>query len=145
VSDRDRLRGIQRWTLLLGAVLTLSAFLLGGSQWGFSVSMGAAIMILNTFATRLVGDKLWQGLRSVAPANGSQTMRVVILFNLKMAAVIVAVYLVVRYLHVHAVGLVLGLSIYPLGAVLSTLLDPDGSMLSGPPNGNGSPAEDQHG
>ena len=44
-----------------------------------------------------------------------------ILFNLKMAAVFGAVYVAVRVLHAHPIGLVVGLSVYPLAAVGATL------------------------
>jgi ATP synthase I chain len=137
VIDRERIRSIERWTMILGAVLTIAAFSFVGREFGLAVSIGAGIMILNTFATRFVSDKLWQSMRPDATAGRGNAVRAVALFNMKMAGVLLAIYLVIHYLHVHAVGLVVGLSVYPLGAVMSTLLDP--------PRENVAPLEDQHG
>ena len=135
--DRDRLHSIERWTQLLGAVLTLGAFLLGGLGWGLAVSLGAGIMILNTLATRFASELLRRGQEQ---GGRVQPVQAVMLFNLKMAGVLVALYLVINYLKVEPVGLVIGLSVYPLGAVCSALFDDQGSALAGPPS-----LEDQHG
>jgi hypothetical protein len=55
-----------------------------------------------------------------------------------MLAVLVAVYLVVRELHVNPIGLVIGLSVYPLAAVAVAL-------TFVPPAETGTVAEDHHG
>jgi hypothetical protein len=133
-ADTGRLHAIERWTVGLGAVLTLGAFLCFGREMGLAVSIGAGMMALNAIAMRRVGEKIWRVMRSDTAAGKGSTTRAVVLFNLKMAAVLAAVYFVVRHLHVQPVGLVVGLSAYPLAAVAVAL-------TYVPPT----PVEDHHG
>jgi hypothetical protein len=121
VNDGQKLHAIERWTLGLGAAATLVAFLSFGREVGLAVSLGAGLMGLNAVAMRRVGDKIWTIMRSDAATNKPSALRAVVLFNLKMAAVLVALYLIVQKLHVHPVGFVVGLSVYPVAAVAVAL------------------------
>jgi hypothetical protein len=123
-ADAERLHAIERWTLALGAALTLGTFLCFGRELGLAVSIGAGLMALNAIAMRRVGERIWRLMQHDAQTQGSKkpsAARAVVLFNLKMAALLAAVYFVVRQLHVHPIGLVIGLSVYPLAAVAVAL------------------------
>jgi len=142
--DARKLHAIERWTLGLGAVVTIATFLCFGRELGLAVSIGAGLMALNAIAMRRVGEKIWTLMKSDAGADNQASasrsrpsvVRAVVLFNLKMLAVLVAVYLIVRELHVNPIGLVIGLSVYPLAAVAVALTwTPPAST----------PTEDQHG
>ncbi|MEO6952132.1 MAG: ATP synthase subunit I [Polyangia bacterium] len=116
--DEPRLHSLERWTLGIGAVLSLVAFCFG-RQAGLSVSIGAALVSLNAFAMRRVGERLWAAYRGAG--SNVRVMRPLLLFNLKMVGLVAAVYLVVTYLHVNGIGLVVGLSAFPLAAVAVAL------------------------
>lgn len=117
-APETRLHLLERWTLGLGAVLSLVAFCFGRHA-GLSVAIGAALVSLNTFAMRRIGERLWAAYRSAG--SNVRVMRPLLLFNLKMVGLIAAVYLVVTYLHVSGIGLVVGLSAFPLAAVAVAL------------------------
>jgi len=136
-ADTARLHAIERWTLGLGAAGNVVAFLGFGRELGLAVSIGAALMALNAVMMRRVGEKIWRIMRADAEAEKLGIGRAVVLFNLKMAVVLLAVYLVVRQLHVHPIGLVIGLSVYPLAAVAVAL-------TFVPPEQADVPAEDPH-
>ena len=110
----SRLHAVERWTLGLGAALSLGAFLFMGRETGLSVSLGAGLMILNAFAMRRVGEKIFAAFRADTTA---KPLRAIITFNLKMVGLIAAVYCVVKYLHVNPIAFLVGLSVYPLAAV----------------------------
>jgi hypothetical protein len=112
------MHAVERWTLGLGAIFSLVAFLCFGLHIGLSVSLGAGIMILNSFAMRRVGEKIFAAFRA---ESGARPLRAVVLFNLKMGALLFAVYCAVKFLHVEPIALLVGLSIFPLAAVAVAL------------------------
>ena len=116
--EETRLHLLERWTLGVGAVLSLVAFCFGRHA-GLSVSIGAALVSLNAFAMRRVGERLWAAYRSAG--SNVRVMRPLVLFNLKLVGLVAAVYLVITYLHVSGIGLVVGLSAFPLAAVAVAL------------------------
>jgi hypothetical protein len=138
-SETARLHAIERWTLGLGAVATLTAFLCFGREAGLAVSIGAGMMALNAIAMRRVGERIWRIMQADAGGKRPSAARAVVLFNLKMAAVLAAVYFVVRQLHVQPIGLVIGLSVYPLAAVAVAL------TWTPPSDGADAPVEDPNG
>ena len=143
MTDGARLHGIERWTLGIGAVVTIGAFICAGREVGLAVSTGAGLMALNAIAMRRVGEKIFRIMQADAGGNRPSALRAVILFNLKMAAVFGAVYIAVRVLHAHPIGLVIGLSVYPLAAVASTLTyvaPPEPTLRPAT-----TPSEDHHG
>ena len=132
-----RLPAVERWTLGLGAVASLTSLLFASRELGLAVSIGAGLMILNAIALRRVGEKIWSAVHVDTAGGKSRPGRAIILFNLKMAGLIAAVYLVVTQLHVNPIGLLIGLSVYPLAAVAVAL-------TYVPPAASG-PVEDHHG
>jgi hypothetical protein len=101
-----KLQLVERWTLGLGAALSLVAFAFG-RQTGLSVSMGAALMIVNAFAIRRVGEHILR-MGSISPG------RAILLFNVKLLGLVAAIWAVITYLHVSPIAFVVGLSVYPL-------------------------------
>lgn len=132
-TQETRLHAVERWTLGLGAAFALVAFVFFGVQTGLSVSLGAALMILNAFAMRRVGEKIFAAFRADSNARPA---RAIVLFNLKMGVLLFGVYCIVKYLHVAPIALLVGLSIYPLAAVAVALTYVPPPKLS---------AEDPHG
>ncbi len=118
VTTETRLHAVERWTLLLGAMFALGAFVFFGVHVGLSVSLGAGVMILNAFAMRRVGEKIFAAFRADTRA---RPLRAIILFNLKMGVLLVGVYMIVKHLHCNPIALLVGLSIYPLAAVAVAL------------------------
>ena len=135
-----KLQAVEQWTLGLGAAAALVAFLVVGREMGLAVSIGAALMGLNAIAMRRVGERIFAAFQRDVQAGTARPLRAIILFNLKMGALIAAVYLVVTYLHVHPVGLIVGLSVYPLAAVAVAL-----THSPPPPDAPTDAAEDQNG
>ena len=105
-----KLQAIERWTLGLGAALSLVSFAFG-RRTGLSVSIGAALMAFNAMAIRRVGERLFRAVTSqerVSPA------RAVLLFNVKLLGLVVAIYLALAELHVEPIAFMVGLSVYPI-------------------------------
>jgi len=108
-----KLQAVERWTLGLGAVFALASFAFG-RQTGLSVSIGAALMMLNAIAIRRVGERLF---RAVTTQERVSPARAVLLFNGKVIGLVAAIWLVVTYLHVSPLPFLVGLTVYPLAIV----------------------------
>ena len=112
-----KLQAVERWTLGLGAAFALGSFAFG-RQTGLSVSIGAALMILNAIAIRRVGERIFRAATAQARMS---PMRAVLLFNAKLVGLVAAIWLVVTYLHVSPLPFLVGLSVYPLAIVAFAL------------------------
>jgi hypothetical protein len=141
-AEEDRTKKlilVERWTQGLGASLSLGAFLALGRDVGLAVSIGAALMILNAIVTRRLGEKIWSALHVDTAGGKARPMRAIVLINLKLIALIGAIYCVVTVLRVQAIGLLVGLSVYPLAALAVALTHVPA------PTPTGAPLEDPNG
>ena len=121
---------VERWTLILAALLVGVAILALDRHTAFSVSIGAVLGALNAYAQRRIGRRVFQTFKKPGAA--------ILLLNLKMGALIALVFIIIKYLHVDAIAFIVGISVFPAAIVATAIhhaLRPDSS------EGN----EEQHG
>jgi hypothetical protein len=108
--DVKHLISLEKWTLILaGGVIAVGMLLLGRGA-AFGVTLGAGLMAANAYALRRIGERAF--------ATFKQPKAVLLLFNVKMAVLIAAIFLVVRYLHVDPLAFVIGISVLPVAIVI---------------------------
>jgi hypothetical protein len=110
--DAKHLIAVERWTWMLAAVVIAAGFIAVSARTAVGVTAGALLMSVNAWTLRKIAQR-------------SQTMAkpgaAVLLFNLKMAALIALVFVVIRYLPIDPIGFVVGISIFP-AAILAAAI-----------------------
>ena len=96
---------VERWTAVLAALTIAVSSFTCARPVALGVSLGAALMVINTWALRRIGQRV--------VASAKRPGAAVLLFNVKMALLLALVYVVVRYLAVDAVGFIVGVSVFP--------------------------------
>ncbi len=99
----------------IGAALTACTFLLGGTAAGIGAAVGAGLALLNWMGLRWAGGRL---LRPGA-AGPRGRLSASLLLGAKTALLMVVIWALVVRAHVHAVGLLVGLSALMLGVLLA--------------------------
>ena len=130
------LRRVERWTLVVAAVLVAASLVALPRPVALACAVGAGIECANASAIR------WMTERAARSAGGATPMLGLLLFNLKMLVLMVAVWVALRVLHLDGIGFVLGISVFPvafLGAALSARLEPASSITTGPTGTTGPP------
>lgn len=108
--DEKHLISVEQTTLGLAlAVIAVSLLALSGPL-AFGASIGAGLMALNAYALRRIGRRAFRTFQRPSAA--------ILLFNLKMALLVGLVYVIIRYLHVDAIGFVVGISVFPVAIVI---------------------------
>lgn len=107
--DIKNLIAVEKWTYGLSLVAIALAFLLGTGQVAWSLSLGAALMSANSFSLRRIGER---ALRTMKRPGAW-----ILLFNLKMAALLALVFVIIKYLHISVGAFMVGLSVFPLAVV----------------------------
>src|SRR4051794_22263891 len=106
---------VERWTLILSALVIAPAYVAAPRSTAFAVTVGAALMNLNAFALRRIASRV------VARAGEIKPGAAILLFNLKMVLLIGAVYVCVKVLGLDAIGFIVGVSVFPVAVVVAAL------------------------
>jgi hypothetical protein len=125
--DLKHLIAVEKWTCVLGALVVLASTLLLGRHAAFAVSMGAGLMVLNAYALRRIGLRVFRTFKRPSAA--------ILLFNLKMLLLVALVFAVVHYLNVDPIAFIVGVSILPLAIVIVAVEH----ALRGQAGGDGGP------
>lgn len=110
------LQVIERWTLILAALVIVVSALFTSRSTATAVAAGAGLMALNAWAIRRLTARAFRGA-----STGSRPGLAVLLFNLKMAVVIAAVFVAVKVLGLDAVGFIIGVSVFPVALVIGAV------------------------
>jgi hypothetical protein len=108
---------VERWTFLLAAVAVAVALFALGRKAGFSLSLGAALAAGNAWALYKIGQRV-VGVQNLVRARPGVA---ILLFNLKMVAYSVLVWLAIRFLHLDVVPFLIGISVLPLAIAIVAL------------------------
>ena len=111
--DGKQLGLVERWTLVLAAIVIAAATITMSRRVALGVSVGAAIMCLNAYAMRRLGQRV---LKTI-----SRPGFAILLFNAKMGLLIAVVYLALRFLPVDAIGFLVGVSVFPVAIVAAAI------------------------
>lgn len=107
------LRTVERWNLILGIALTLvSALIFPRVRVVLGVAVGAAVACVNFAILRRLVEKI------VAARSKGLLIGIVMA---KMAALLVGVWLILKYLPVNVIAFTVGLSIFLVSFVIATV------------------------
>jgi hypothetical protein len=104
---------VERWTCAIAAIVIASAILVLGRAAAFGVCLGAALMVLNAWTLRRIAERAFRNFKRPSAA--------ILLFNLKMAALVGLVFVAIRYLHVDPISFVIGISVFPVAVVAAAI------------------------
>jgi hypothetical protein len=108
------LRRIERWNGLLAGILILGAVVFFGGQVALGVAVGAVLAVANFWGMRLlVGASLRR--------QGGKRAALQLLLIAKMGILFLLVFLAIRYLPLHPVGLAVGLSVFLISIAVESL------------------------
>jgi hypothetical protein len=107
------LLAVERWTMILAALAIVASAVALPRATAFGVTLGAGLMVVNAYAIRRIGTRV---LRTF-----SRPGIAILLLNLKMLALIALVYLAIRFLHVDAIGFIIGISVFPVAVVIAAV------------------------
>jgi hypothetical protein len=115
---------VERWTLALGALLIGVGLLMLPPRSQLGISLGAGLMMLNTWMMRRLSDRLLCTFAAGRPSIGL----LLLLFNVKLLLIGALLFLIIRHLPVDPLSLILGVSILPVAILLRAVqygLNPD--------------------
>jgi hypothetical protein len=110
----EKLKTMEKWNLLFGAVLSIVAALLFSRAVALGVAAGAALCCVNFWSIR----KIWEAVLSGSP---SERKRAQILFLLKSLVLIGLVFVVVRFLPIHPIAFAAGISVFFLSIAVESV------------------------
>ncbi|MCA9525072.1 MAG: ATP synthase subunit I [Myxococcales bacterium] len=113
---------------ILGVVAALGTLPLGDAVLSYSVGIGAGIAVLNLLALRRVVRRM---------VAGGATGRATGVFVLKFLLVIVGLWALFKFVPLHALGLMGGLSVVIVAVLLGTLFGPAPDAGQGEVNAKG--------
>lgn len=99
--------------MILAAVVIAASAVALPRATAFGVTLGAGLMVANAYAIRRIGARVVRTFTRPGLA--------ILLLNLKMLALIGLVFLVIRYLHVDAIGFIIGISVFPVAVVIAAV------------------------
>ena len=114
-SEPGYLRRVERWTLILAAIVVAVSFVAAPRPVAFAATVGAGLMCLNAVAIRALTERLFKSRGGATPGFG------VLLFNFKMAILIALIWIAMRYLHLDGVGFIVGVSVFPVAIVVAAI------------------------
>jgi len=109
--ELKHLIAIEKWTALLALVVMAVGLLLLGRHAALGLSLGAGMMALNAWFIRHIAQRFGLAIK----ARPGVAM---LLFNLKMGALIALCFVLIRYLHVDPLTFVIGISVLPVAIVI---------------------------
>jgi hypothetical protein len=98
--------------MILAALVIAAAMVAAPRAMAFAVTVGAGLMVGNALALRRIGARV---LASSSPGFA------ILLLNLKMFVLIALIYVGVHLLHLDAIGLIIGVSVFPVAIVAAAL------------------------
>ena len=107
------LSSVERWTMILAALVILAAIVATPRGTAFGATLGAGLMVVNAYALRRIGHRVFRTLARPGIA--------VLLLNVKMAVLFGLVFVCVRYLNADAVGFLIGISVFPVAVVIAAV------------------------
>jgi hypothetical protein len=109
-----KLKAMERWNLVIGALFTLIATVAFSTPMALGVAIGAIVCCANFWSIR----KIWESLLS-AKTERQKAMQV--LFLLKTMALIAVVFVAVRFLPIDPIGFALGISVFLISIAIESL------------------------
>lgn len=111
------LSAIERWTLILGALVLGGVLSCAGPRWQLGASLGVGMMVVNARLLRKQGQRLLPLLAGAESGARPPVSSVLWVCNPKLGALAALIYVCSVYLPVDSWALLLGVSILPAAIV----------------------------
>lgn len=108
------MKRIERWNGLLAGIVILAAAAFFSAQVALGVAVGAILAVVNFWSMRLL-------VAASLRRQGGKRAALQLLLIAKMGVLFVLVFLAIRYLPLHPVGLAIGLSIFLISIAVVSL------------------------
>ena len=108
------MKRIERWNGLLAGIVILAAVAFFSAQVALGVAVGAILAVVNFWSMRLL-------VAASLRRQGGKRAALQLLLIAKMGVLFVLVFLAIRYLPLHPVGLAIGLSIFLISIAVVSL------------------------
>ena len=113
--EPEHLKRVERWTLVLGALVSGASFLALPRPMAAAAAVGALLMCGNAASLRALTARVTKSRGGATPGIG------VVLFNFKMGLLVALVWIALRVLHLDGTGFLLGISVFPVAIVAAAL------------------------
>jgi hypothetical protein len=110
----SEMKRIERWNVLLAGIIILAAVVFGSGQIALGVAVGAILAVVNFWSMRLL-------VAASLRRQGGKRAALQLLLIAKMGILLFLVFLAIRYLPLHPVGLAVGLSIFLISIAVESL------------------------
>jgi len=101
------LKKIERWNVVIAAILVLAAAVFGSSPFALGVAVGSILVVVNFYGIRLL-------VQASLRRQGGKRAALQLLLIAKMGVLFVLVVLALRFLPISPAGLAVGLSVFLL-------------------------------
>jgi hypothetical protein len=109
--ELKHLIAFEKWTCLLAVIALASGILLLDRHAALSLSLGAGMMAANSWSIRTIAEKYGLALRA-------RPGFAMLLFNLKMGAIVALCWILINYVHVDPKWFAIGISVLPVAIVI---------------------------
>jgi hypothetical protein len=108
------IKRIERWNGLLAGIVILLAVAFFSAQIALGVAVGAILAVVNFWSMRLL-------VAASLRRQGGRRAALQLLLVVKMGVLFFLVFLAIRYVPLHPVGLAIGLSIFLISIAVESL------------------------
>jgi energy-converting hydrogenase Eha subunit B len=109
--ELKHLIAFEKWTCLLAVLALASGILFLDRHAALSLSLGAGMMAANSWSIRTIAEKYGLALRA-------RPGFAMLLFNLKMGAIVALCWVLINYVHVDPKWFAIGISVLPAAIVI---------------------------
>lgn len=109
--ELKHLIAFEKWTCLLAVLAVASGTIFLDRHAAFSLSLGAGMMALNSWSIRRIAERHGLALRA-------RPGFAMLLFNLKMGAIVALCWILINYVHVDPKWFSIGITVLPLGILI---------------------------
>ena len=109
--ELKHLIALEKWTCLLAVLALASGILLLHRHAALSLSLGAGLMAGNAWSIRAIAERYGLALRA-------RPGFAILLFNLKMGAIVALCWILINHVHVDPKWFAIGISVLPVAIVI---------------------------
>ncbi len=109
--ELKHLIAFEKWTCLLAVIVLASGIVFLDRHAALSLSLGAGLMAANSWSIRTIAERYGLALRA-------RPGFAMLLFNLKMGAIVALCWILINYVHVDPKWFAIGISVLPAAILI---------------------------
>ena len=109
--ELKHLIAFEKWTCLLAVIVLASGIVFLDRHAALSLSLGAGMMAVNSWSIRTIAERYGLALRA-------RPGFAMLLFNLKMGAMVALCWILINYVHVDPKWFAIGISVLPVAILI---------------------------